>query len=142
MAHFQGRTARNTIRVGMLYLQEGHQALDRYRKHAFQDRKQAVKDAMTLFLAQEAKEAAYKLARNTRYFNNDYFFIYTDKLKALAHPDRSLEGRDLSKGVDQNGYAYGPDMIRKATREGGGFVNLLWTRLGESDPISKLLYVK
>ncbi|WP_320174998.1 methyl-accepting chemotaxis protein [Maridesulfovibrio sp.] len=158
MADFQGRTARNTIRVGMLYLQEGHQALDRYRKHAFQDRKQAVKDAMTIFLSQvgsfyelykagelsekEAKEAAFKLARNTRYFNNDYFFIYTDKLKALAHPDRSLEGRDLSKGVDKNGYAYGPDMIRRATREGGGFVHLLWTRLGESEPISKILYVK
>jgi methyl-accepting chemotaxis protein WspA len=56
---------------------------------------------MTIFLAQvgsfyelykagelsekEAKDAAYKLARNTRYFNNDYFFIYTDKLKALLY---------------------------------------------------------
>ncbi|NDV26974.1 methyl-accepting chemotaxis protein [Desulfovibrio sp. JC010] len=154
----QGRSARNTIRMGMLYLQEGHQSLDRYRKHAFDDRKQAIKDAMTIFLGQidnfyalyksgklteeQAKNAAYRLARNTRYFNNDYFFIYTDKLHALAHPNRALEGRDLSKLKDNNGYAFGPDMIRKATREGGGYVKLLWPRLGESAASPKILYVK
>ncbi|WP_320008907.1 methyl-accepting chemotaxis protein [Maridesulfovibrio sp.] len=158
MIEAQGRTARNTIRMGMLYLQEGNQALNRYRKHAFADRKQAIKDALTIFIAQidnyyalyksgelsekEAKEAAYKLARSTRYFNNDYFFIYTDKMVALAHPDRSIEGRDLSKVVDQNGYAFGDDMIRKATREGGGYLQLLWPRLGEDNANSKILYVK
>lgn len=158
MVDAQGRTARNTIRMSMLYLQEGHQSLDRYRDHAFNDRKQSVKDALGIFISQldgfyelyksgklsekEAKEAAYRLARDTRYFNNDYFFIYTDKMVALAHPDRSIEGRDLSNGVDQNGYAYGQDMIRKATREGGGYIKLLWNRLGESEPIYKILYVK
>ncbi|HAS90250.1 MAG TPA: methyl-accepting chemotaxis protein [Desulfovibrio sp.] len=158
MIDAQGRTARNTIRMSMLYLQEGHQSLDRYRDHAFNDRKQSVKDALGIFLSQldgfyelyksgklsekKAKEAAYRLARDTRYFNNDYFFIYTDKMVALAHPDSSIEGRDLSNGVDQNGYAYGQDMIRKATREGGGYLKLLWNRLGESEPIYKILYVK
>lgn len=158
MIDAQGRTARNTIRMSMLYLQEGQQSLDRYRDHAFNDRKQSVKDALGIFLSQldgfydlykagklsekEAKEAAYRLARDTRYFNNDYFFIYTDKMVALAHPDRSVEGRDLSNGIDQNGYAYGQDMIRKATREGGGYIKLLWSRLGESEPIFKILYVK
>ncbi|WP_321403096.1 methyl-accepting chemotaxis protein [Maridesulfovibrio sp.] len=154
----QGRTARNTIRMGMLYLQEGHQALSRYRKHAFSDRKQAIKDAMDIFISQidgfyelyksgqitekEAKEAAYRLARNTRYFNNDYFFIYTDKLDSLAHPTRSLEGRNLSKVQDSNGYAFGPDMIRKAVREGGGYLHLVWPRLSETDSNPKIVYVK
>lgn len=158
MVDAQGRSARNTIRMSMLYLQEGYQSLDRYRKHAFDDRKQSIKDSMTIFMSQidgyyelyksgkisekEAKEAVFKLVRNVRYFNNDYFFIYTDKMTSLAHPDRTIEGRDLSKVVDKNGYAFGPDMIRKATREGGGYVNLLWTRLGESEPIPKILYVK
>ncbi|WP_319759156.1 methyl-accepting chemotaxis protein [Maridesulfovibrio sp.] len=158
MVEAQGRTARNTIRMGMLYLQEGYQALDRYRDHAFDDRKQAIKDAMSIFVGQidnfyalyksgkltedQAKEAAYRLARQTRYFNNDYFFIHTDKLLSLAHPNRSLEGHDLSKLVDKNGYAFGPDMIRKATEEGGGYLELLWPRLDESDSNSKILYVK
>lgn len=158
MTDAQGRTARNTIRMGLLYLQEGRQAIERYRDHAFKDRKQAIKDAMDIFISQvdsyyslykagkltenEAKQAAYELARNTRYFNNDYFFIYTDKLDTLAHPDRSMEGRDLSKAVDKEGYAFGPDMIRKATREGGGFLDLWWTRLGDKTPVPKILYVK
>ncbi len=89
MTDAQGRTARNTIRMGLLYLQEGRQAIERYRDHAFKDRKQAIKDAMDIFISQvdsyyslykagkltenEAKQAAYELARNTRYFNNDYF---------------------------------------------------------------------
>ncbi|CCO24964.1 methyl-accepting chemotaxis protein [Maridesulfovibrio hydrothermalis] len=158
MTHAQGRTARNTIRMGLLYLQEGKQAIERYREHAYKDRRQAIKDVMDVFISQidslyglyrsgklteqDAKEAAYKLARETRFFNNDYFFIYTDKMFNLAHPDRSLEGRDLSKGVDKRGYAYGPDMIRKATREGGGYVKIWWTRLGDTVPIPKILYVK
>lgn len=158
MTHAQGRTARNTIRMGLLYLQEGKQAIDRYREHAYNDRKQAIKDAMDIFIAQldslytmykdgiiteeEAKNSAYNLSRNTRYFNNDYFFIYTEKLHSLAHPDRKMEGRDVFKTVDKNGYAFGEDMVRKAIREGGGYVNLWWTRLGDTKPVPKILYVK
>lgn len=154
----QGRTARNTIRMGLLYLQEGKQAIERYREHAFDDRKQAIKDAMDIFVAQldslyalykegkiserDAREAAYNLARTSRYFNNDYFFVYTEDLKALAHPDRSMEGRNLSDAVDMKGYAFGPDMVRKAIREGGGYLKLWWTRLGDSTPVPKILYVK
>ncbi|WP_320170414.1 methyl-accepting chemotaxis protein [Maridesulfovibrio sp.] len=154
----QGRTARNTIRMGLLYLQEGSQAIERYREHAYADRKQAIKDAMDIFISEldslyglykagrlsehDAKEAAYNLARTTRFFNNDYFFIYTEKLKSLAHPDRSIEGHVLYDAVDKNGYAFGPDMVRKATREGGGYVHLWWTRLGDSNPVPKILYMK
>ncbi|WP_432737233.1 methyl-accepting chemotaxis protein [Maridesulfovibrio sp. FT414] len=154
----QGRTARNTIRMAVLYLQEGQQAIERYREHAFNDRKQAIKDAMDIFIAQldslydlyksgklsesEAKEAAYRLARDTRYFNNDYFFIYTEDLHTLAHPDRSIEGRSLYNTTDKKGYAFGPDMVRKATKEGGGYINMWWTRLGNPTPVPKILFMK
>ena len=158
MLEAQGKTARNTIRMGLLYLQEGKQAIDTYRENAYQERKQAVKDAMNIFQAQidayyslyksgvmtekQAKEAAYQLARTTRYFNNDYFFIYTDKLVSLAHPDRVLEGQDLSKSKDKKGYVFGPDMMAKGTTELGGFLDVWWARLGSDVPIPKILYVK
>lgn len=154
----QGRTARNTIRMGLLYLQEGNQAILRYRDHAFKERKQAIKDAMDIFTSQidslyqlyksgrlseqEAKEAAYRLARETRYFNNDYFFIYTEKLHALAHPDRSMEGRELFNAIDKKGYAFGPDMVRKAVSENGGYIEVWWTRLANDTPVPKILYMK
>ncbi|MBI9111522.1 methyl-accepting chemotaxis protein [Maridesulfovibrio ferrireducens] len=158
MLNAQGRTARNTIRMGLLYLQEGKQAIEVYRDNVYRERKQAVKDAMSVFIAQldsyyslyksgvlteaQAKEAAYNLARTTRYFNNDYFFIYSENLVSLAHPDNSIEGRNLSKSQDQKGYSFGPDMISKGTTEGGGFLNLWWTRLGSEEPVPKILYVQ
>ncbi|WP_291327212.1 methyl-accepting chemotaxis protein [Desulfovibrio sp. UCD-KL4C] len=158
MFEAQGKTARNTIRMGLLYLQEGKQSIDVYRKEAYQERKQAIKDAMSIFYAQidayyslyksgvmtekQAKEAAYQLARTTRYFNNDYFFIYTDKLTLLAHPDRTLEGQDLSKSKDKKGYVFGPDMMAKGTTEIGGFTDIWWSRLGSAVPVPKILYVK
>ncbi|WP_027722188.1 methyl-accepting chemotaxis protein [Maridesulfovibrio zosterae] len=158
MTNAQGRTARNTIRMALLSLQEGKQAIERYRNHAYKERKQSIKDSLDIFSAQldscyelyksgklseaDAKGAAYNLARKTRYFNNDYFFIYDDKLTSLAHPDRSIEGRNVLHTQDKHNYAFGPDMIRKATLEGGGYLELWWTRLGENNPIPKILYVK
>lgn len=158
MIEAQGKTARNTIRMGLLYLHEGKQSIDTYREDAYRDRKQAVKDAMNIFQAQlescyslyksgqltekQAKDAAFKLARTTRYFNNDYFFIYSDKLISLAHPDKLLEGHDLSRVKDEKGYVFGPDMIAKGTTENGGFIDVWWARLGSDVAIPKIIYVK
>ncbi|OEU71516.1 MAG: chemotaxis protein [Desulfovibrio sp. S3730MH75] len=154
----QGRTARNTIRMGLLYLKEGKQSIDDYRTQAYNNRKNAVKDAMKIFISQldsyyalyqsgmltekEAKEAAYKLARTTRYFNDDYFFIYSEEMLALAHPDRKLEGRDLSKSKDKKGFVYGPEMQRLGTSESGGFMEITWIRLGSTTPVPKIIYMK
>lgn len=154
----QGKTARNTIRMAILNLQEGQQAIERYKRQALRDRKQSIKDALAVFESQldnlyklhekgvltesEAKDAARALVHNTRYYNNDYFFIYTDSMISVAHPDQKIEGSDLSGAKDVKGYAFGKDIISKAQKNGGGYIKAWWTRLGSDEAIQKVLYVK
>lgn len=158
MSAAQGKTARNIIRMAELNLQEGEQAMVRYRVQAMADRKQAIKDALVVFESQldnlhqmyeqnkiskdEALSAVRSLVHKTRYYNNDYFFVYTEDMVSIAHPDEKIEGRNVLGMKDVKGYSFCADMQRKALDDNGGYVTLWWTRLGNAKPSPKILYVR
>ncbi|WP_027180434.1 methyl-accepting chemotaxis protein [Maridesulfovibrio bastinii] len=158
MTAAQGKTARNIIRMAILNLQEGQQAMARYRVQAMKDRKQAVKDALMVFESQldnlydlyeqgsitkdQAIQSVRSLVHNTRYFNNDYFFVYTEDMVSVAHPDKGIQGRDVSDMTDVKGYAFGKGIKQKAAEGRGSYLTIWWKRLGNDVPIPKILYVK
>lgn len=158
MAAAQGKTARNIIRMAMLNLQEGDQAITRFRVHALKERKQAIKDALVVFEAQldnlydlyeqklltkpQVIQAVRYLVHRTRYYKNDYFFVYTEKMVSIAHPDKRIEGTDISNMKDVKGYAFCSDLRKIALKNNGGFINLWWKRLGSNSVSPKVLYVR
>ncbi len=141
-----------------VYLDAEYMALQDHEQKALEIRKRTIRDNAAVMVSamdrysemvgqgilseDKAKKAVFDLIRKTRFGNDDYFFLYSSKLLALAHPDPSMEGRDLSEGRDVQGVPYGPMMIRLAREQKEGFLSIYWNKLGSDRPVPKLLYVR
>jgi len=91
----------------------------------------------------QAQTAAKAMLRSVRYGekNADYFFTYDRTGKAIAHPDKALDGRNLIDLQDVNGKYIIRAFIDVAEQEGTGYVDYFWTRLGEKVASPKISYV-
>ena len=73
----------------------------------------------------------------------DYFFIVDTAGIMLMHPIKpSIVGNDQSDLRDPKGKAFIQEMVKIAKENGQGFVEYLWPKPGENEPVGKLSYVQ
>ena len=91
----------------------------------------------------EARQAALAQLRKLRYGTNEYFFATDFDSVMLAHgADASLEGKDLSGLKDARGTAIVAELVTAAKSGGGGFLEYLWPKPGQTEPVHKISYGK
>jgi methyl-accepting chemotaxis protein len=75
--------------------------------------------------------------------NQDYFFIIDTDVKAVMHPIKpELNGKDMSDFQDPNGKKLFAEMARVSKEKGDGYVDYMWPKPGEQNPVKKISYVK
>ncbi len=91
----------------------------------------------------EAKKQALDVIRSLRYEKADYFWINDMSPVMVMHPIKpELDGKDLSGFKDPNGKKLFVAFVDKVRTDGAGFVDYLWPKPGEKDPVEKISYVK
>ncbi|MEF2072812.1 methyl-accepting chemotaxis protein [Consotaella aegiceratis] len=88
---------------------------------------------------QQAQENAKNALRAIRYGNDDYVFAHTFDGYTIIHPKPDQEGKFGWDNVDANGKYNTREIITHA-KEGGGFTDYVWPRLGSDVPAPKLAY--
>lgn len=91
------------------------------------------------------KEEAKKQIGNLRFGpdNKDYFFILDTEMKMVMHPVKpSMVGNDQSELRDPKGKAFIQEMVDIAKKNGQGFVEYLWPKPDQDQPVTKLTYVQ
>jgi len=92
--------------------------------------------------AAAAQAAAKNFIRGMHYAEGEYFFVYDDKGASVVHgskPDR--EGKNFLSVPDVKGYAYVPDLIKRA-KDGGGYVYYWFSKPGTQDAARKISYAQ
>ena len=75
------------------------------------------------------------------WMSGDYYVIVTGPAEAVVcHPSESLVGKPVSEIVDKNGKKVGADILIESHRKGGGWVDYMWPRPGETEPVKKSTY--
>ncbi|SCY20531.1 methyl-accepting chemotaxis protein [Microvirga guangxiensis] len=91
------------------------------------------------FSVDEAKKRAADTLRTMRYNGNDYFVVLDHTSFVVVHPNKDTEGKSLANVKDANGTYVTREQV-EAGKKGGGFVNFLWPKLGETVPAPKMVY--
>src|SRR5471030_961153 len=90
-----------------------------------------------------ARSAAAAAVRGLRYEQSDYFWINDFQPRVVMHPvNAALEGQDVSSYADPNGKLIFVEAVRIARQDGGGEMEYMWPKPGETAPKPKLSYVK
>ena len=90
-----------------------------------------------------AQEAAAKAIQGMRYERTEYFWINDFHPRVIMHPiNASLVGRDVSTFADPNGKLIYMEAVALAKSSGGGQLDYMWPKPGETEPKQKLSYVK
>lgn len=94
-----------------------------------------------LSLADAQKSAIATLRTLGR--ENGYYWVHDLQLKMIMHPyAHSLEGSDLAAYADPKGKRLFAEMNRTIAASGEGFVEYLWPKPGQQQPVEKISYVK
>lgn len=94
-----------------------------------------------LSLADAQKSAVSALRTLGR--ENGYYWVHDLQLKMVMHPyASSLEGHDLATYADPTGKRLFAEMNRMISASGEGFVEYLWPKPGQQQPVEKISYVK
>lgn len=89
----------------------------------------------------QAKSLVFEGLRDFRYGANDYIWVTDYRAVMLSHPEPSLHGLDASKVKDErSGVSIIPTIVDIARREGEGFHEYSWARLGSIHPARKISY--
>ncbi len=106
----------------------------------------AIGSGMLMEVAEEGiQKRAKDVVGSLRYGpqNDDYFWIHSTKSKMVMHPFKpELNGKDLSNIQDPNKKYLFREMVAVCEKQGEGFVEYLWPKPGEKDPVQKISYVK
>src|SRR5262245_11050546 len=90
-----------------------------------------------------AQASAAAAVQVMRYEKNDYFWINDFQPRVVMHPvTASLVGQDVSSYADPHGKLIFVEAVKIATRDGGGYMEYMWPKPGETSPKPKLSYVK
>ena len=76
-------------------------------------------------------EAAAQIASMV-HGKGDYYFVLDTKGITLSHPNPKVIGVDFSKQVDSHGFAWIPDVLPRAIRDGVAEVEYYFPRVGET----------
>jgi len=92
---------------------------------------------------QEARERVKQRIGALRYGENEYFWINDLRSVMIMHPMQpELDGKDLTDTRDPNGTYLFQEFARVAETGGAGFVDYMWPKPGESEPVPKISYVR
>lgn len=70
-----------------------------------------------------------------------YVFVFDSGGRTLCHPIAAQIGVPASELVDRGGKRFGEELLRVAAA-GGGWVEYMWPRPGETAPVAKSAYVR
>ncbi len=91
----------------------------------------------------EAKRSALAQIKSLRYGDGDYFWINDMQPRMIMHPIKpELDNTNISEFKDANGKRLFVDMLAVVKAHGEGFVDYLWSKPGEKEPVAKIAYVK
>ncbi len=92
---------------------------------------------------EHAQQQAVAAVKKLRYGKSGYFWINDMQPTMIMHPIKpALDGKDLAKSADPSGKKLFVEMVNVCRKQGGGFVNYLWTKPGFNEPVEKISYVK
>jgi len=114
---------------------------------AFNDRDAVVEGIVLMTKGGNAAKVVAKSGPSCEKFKSkdwmdgDYYVFVTgpdDKL--VCHPNASMVGKANADIVDANGKKVGLDLIAAAKKKGGGWVDYVWPRPGQTTPVAKSSY--
>ncbi|SLM31781.1 putative Methyl-accepting chemotaxis sensory transducer [Desulfamplus magnetovallimortis] len=91
------------------------------------------------------KERSKKEIGSLRYGpdKSDYFWIHNLDLEMVMHPIKpELDGKDISGIKDPNGKYLFREMVSVCKENGEGFVEYMWPKPGQKEPVAKVSFVK
>jgi methyl-accepting chemotaxis protein len=91
----------------------------------------------------EARKRAALRIKSLRYNGQEYFWINDLTPRMIMHPFKpELDGKDLSGSQDPAGKHLFVEFVKVCREKGEGYVDYLWPKPGESQPVPKVSYVK
>ncbi len=69
-----------------------------------------------------------------------YIFVTGPDERLLCHPNASMVGKPEPDIVDANGKKVGTELLKAAHKRGGGWVEYVWPRPGQTTPVPKTSY--
>ena len=108
--------------------------------------KKNTRDAVKAYVKSAAKVIAKSgpscdVFKGKNWMAGDYYIFVTgpdDRL--VCHPNPSMVGKANADIVDANGKKVGLDLIAAGRKKGGGWVNYVWPRPGQTTPVPKTSY--
>lgn len=92
---------------------------------------------------EEAQRQAVLFIRNLRYQSQEYFWINDLAPRMIMHPVKpELDGKDLGGIKDPDGKFLFLEFARLCKESGGGYVDYMWPKPGENEPVPKVSYVQ
>ena len=92
---------------------------------------------------EDGKKLAAQRLGNLRYQEKEYIWINDLQPRMVMHPYKpELNGKDLSDIKDPAGKHIFVEFAKVCQEKGAGFVDYLWPKPGESEPVDKISYVK
>ncbi|RJP71158.1 MAG: hypothetical protein C4535_03310 [Comamonadaceae bacterium] len=92
---------------------------------------------------EQAKGLALDAIRSLRYSGTEYFWINDMQPRMVMHPIKpELEGKDLSENKDPTGKHLFVEFVNTVKKSGAGYVNYMWPKPGNEQPVQKVSYVK
>ncbi len=92
---------------------------------------------------EDKKAQALKVIKSMRYAGDNYLWINDMQPTMIMHPMKpSLDGASLSDFKDPNGKHLFTEMVKVCQSDGEGFVDYMWPKPGEEQPVAKLSFVR
>jgi methyl-accepting chemotaxis protein len=89
----------------------------------------------------EAKQKALEVIGAMRYGRDGYISINDSRPFIVMHPIKpAMNGQDVSTFADPQGTKLFVEIVKAGNQPGGGFVNYLWPKPGNEQPVAKLSY--
>ena len=89
------------------------------------------------------KRMAKDLVKSMRYNGKGYLWINDMHAKMVMHPIKpALDGKDLSQFKDPEGKHLFVEFVNVCKKDGEGFVDYMWPKPGQDQPVKKLSYVR
>lgn len=135
-----------------------HLNLESYRELAIESHKSRIKNIVEITASyvatlerdiasgkltrDQARQQLFANLRTFRYRNNDYIWVSNYDGVLVSHPDDQVQNNADLQELNENGELVLPVMVDIARRNGDGFHQYLWRRLGQDKPIPKISYFK
>ncbi|HAA05223.1 MAG TPA: hypothetical protein DCE18_17915, partial [Syntrophobacteraceae bacterium] len=142
MLEAEQKSVRNAMFLIKLNVENEYKSLLFHKMTTLTQRKNEMKDLATavqsalenlyhlkeegILAGEDAEAQALEWVKGLKYNRNMYFFIYSEELKIIAHPNRNIMGAYPTGLTDVKGQPLLRSMLEKTKREGGGFAAFSW----------------